>query len=93
MMILVYGLLAVSGLFALFAVALLVTELMAVNRLMDLNKQLMILVAGKDEKPESTLRALVALDKPPQKKLKGIADGKKEAKKPTNTDYQMTIGV
>ena len=64
-----------------------------VGRVDETNKQLMILVAGKEEKPESALRALVALNKPPQGKLKGIADGKKEDKESTNIDYRMTIGV
>lgn len=65
----------------------------AVKQITKLNNQLLIVVAGKDEKPESALRALVALNKPPQGKLKGIADGKKDKKKPTNTDYTMSIGV
>ena len=73
--------------------AYLIILLKVINQLTKVNEQLLIVVAGKDKKPESALRALVALNKPPQGKLKGIADGKKEDKKPTNTDYQMTIGV
>jgi len=63
----------------------------AVNRLAEVNKQLLVVVVGKDGKPEA-LRALVALNKPPQGKLKGIADGKKEDKKSTNMNYTMEIG-
>ena len=81
------------GILVLFCVALIIALLKSSNRIIEINKQLMILVAGKEDKPESALRALVALNKPPQGKLKGIADGKKEDKKPTNTDYTMTIGV
>lgn len=84
------------GLLVLLAHALLFALLKSNNRIVETNKQLLILVAGREGKPEqagATMRALVASAKPPQGKLKGIADGKKEDKKPTNTDYQMTIGV
>ena len=81
------------GILVLFCIALLIALLKSSNRIIEINKQLLVVVAGKNEKPESALRALVALNKPPQGKLKGIADGKKENKKPTNVDYQMTIGV
>lgn len=92
MSILIYVLLVMIGLLALFAIALLVAELRVVNRLAEVNKQLLVVVAGKDEKPEA-LRALVALNKPPQGKLKGIANGKEKDKKPTNTDYMLEVGV
>lgn len=81
------------GVLVLFCIALLIALLKSSNRIVEINKQLMLLVAGKEEKPESALRALVALNKPPKGKLKGIADGKKEDKKPTNIDYTMSIGV
>lgn len=94
MSILIYVLLALIGLLALFAIALLVAELRVVNHLAEVNKQLLIVVAGKDEKPESALRALVALNKPPQGKLKGIADGKKKKdEKPANINYTMGVGI
>ena len=93
MSIVIYTLLAVIGLLALFAITLLMVELRIVNRLVEANKQLLIVVAGKDQKPEA-LRALVASAKPPQKKLKGIAGDKKDkSKKPENTNYTMSIGV
>jgi len=80
------------GVLVLFCIALLIALLKSSNRIIEINKQLLVVVAGKDEKPEA-LRALVALNKPPQGKLKGIADGKKKDTKPTNTDYTMEIGV
>ena len=92
MSVLIYVLLIIIGLLALFAIALLVAELRVVNHLAEVNKQLLVVVAGKDEKPEA-LRALVALNKPPQGKLKGIAGEKKKDNKPKNTDYTMEIGV
>ena len=91
MALMIYVLLVVIGILAIFAVTLLMAELKVVNRLMDVNKQLILLVAGKEPKPESAMRALVALNKPPKKNLKGIADGKKE-KKSTNTNYTIGIG-
>lgn len=92
MTIAIYALLVIIGLLALFAIALLVAELRVVNRLAEVNKQLIILVAGKESKPEA-LRALVASNKPPQGKLKGIANEKKKEKKPTNTNYTLEVGV
>ena len=62
-----------------------------IKRLADTNKQLLILIAGKEVKPEA-LRALVASNKPPQGKLKGVATGKKDMDKSKNTDYTMQIG-
>lgn len=87
-----YELLALIGLLALFAIIILVAELRVVNRLTETNKRLLIIVAGQDVKPEA-LRALVAVDRPPQKELKGIAEEKKKDKKPENTNYTMKIGV
>jgi len=91
MTILIYTLLVVIGVAAILAIIHLLALLKVVNRLAEVNRQLLIVVAGKDEKPEA-LRALVTLNKPPQGKLKGIADGKKKDKKSTNTDYVMEIG-
>ena len=73
--------------------AYLIILLKVINQLTKVNEQLLIVVAGKEPKPESALRALVASAKPPQGKLKGIADGKKDNKKPTNTDYSIEVGV
>ena len=80
------------GILVIFCMALLTALLKSSDRIIEINKQLLVVVAGKDEKPEA-LRALVALNKPPQGKLKGIADGKKEDKKPANTDYMVAIGT
>ena len=87
---LIAGLLIVIGLFT--AVICFVVRLLsiAVHQITDTNKQLILLVAGQNEKPE-TLRALVASNKPPQKVIPGIASGKKD--KPINTDYTLKIGV
>jgi len=84
--------LLLGGLFGVFSYILLMILLKVVNRLAEVSKQLLIVVAGKDLKPEA-LRALVASNKPPQGKLKGIATGKKKDDKPKNTDYTMEIGV
>lgn len=93
MTIVIYTLLVLIGLLALFAISLLVTELRVVNRLVDTNKQLLLFAVGKSEKPE-VLRALVASAKPPQGGLKGIANNKKgKNDKSKNTDYTMSIGV
>ena len=80
-----------AGILVLFSTALLIALLKSTSRIIEVNKQLLIVVAGRDDKPES-LRALVASNKPPQKPLKGIATGKK-SEKPANTDYVMEIGV
>lgn len=88
----IYVLIAVIVLLATFAVIHLRTQLKVVNRLMEVNKQLILLTAGKEAKPEA-LRALVASEKPPQGKLRGIATGKKkDEKRPANTNYALTIG-
>lgn len=81
-----------AGILVLFCIALLIALLKSTSRIIEVNKQLLIVVAGKDDKPES-LRALVASNKPPQKILSGIAKKKDKDKKPENTDYQMTIGM
>ena len=91
MTVVIYVLLIIIGVVAILAISHLLAMLKIINHLAEVNKRLLIVVAGKDEKPEA-LRALVALNKPPQGKLKGIADGKKEDKKPTNTDYVLEIG-
>ena len=85
--------LLLSAMLGIFSYILLVALLKITNRLAEVNKQLIILVAGEKTKPEA-LRALVASARPPQGKLKGIADGKKKKKeKSDNTDYTMKIGV
>ncbi len=61
------------------------------DRVTETNKQLMILAVGKEAKPE-TLRALVASQKPPQGKLKGIATKPVKEKEPTNQDFTLNIG-
>lgn len=82
------------GILVLFCIALLMALLKSSNRIIEINKQLLIVVAGREPKPESALRALVASAKPPQGKLRGIADDKKKKDdKPKNTNYMMEIGV
>ena len=93
MNIIIPALVIVSALVVVIIVMLLGLLVNTIGRLQDTNKQLMLIVAGKEEKPEHALRALVASNKPPQGKLKGIATGKKkEEKKPTNVNYELTIG-
>ena len=92
MPIVAYVAIAIISVFALIIVVLLGTLLEYSYRRLDAtNKQLMLLVAGKEEKP-ATLSALVASQKPPQKNLKGIASGKKKDKKPANTNYTLEVG-
>ncbi len=92
MPIVAYVAIAIISVFASIIIVLLGTLLAcSLRRLDGTNKQLMILVAGKEGKPE-TLRALVASSKPPQKNLKGIASGKKKDKKPANTNYTLEVG-
>lgn len=82
--------------FVFFSYVLLKALLKAVKQVTETNKQLLIVVAGQSGKPETTgaiMRTLVASEKPPQGKLRGIAPAKKEPKKPSNTDYKMQIGV
>ncbi len=90
-MTVIIALLISAGLLAISGIALLMMGLKLINRLVETNKQLLIVVAGKEAKPE-TLRALVASNKPPQKKLHGIANGKGKKKNPVNTDYTLAIG-
>ena len=80
-----------SALIMVIIIMLLGALIISTGRVNETNKQLMILVAGKDAKPEA-LRALVASSKPPRKKLPGIS-GKKKDDKPTNTNYTMEIGT
>ena len=86
----IWGLILVLWLLAL-ATILVIALLSTVKRLADTNKQILILMAGKETKPEATLRALVASDRPPRKPLPGIATEKKDDK-PKNTDYTLQIG-
>ena len=80
-----------AGVLVLFCTAILIALLKSTSRIIEINKQLLIIVAGKDAKPE-TLRALVATSKPLQGKLKGVATGEKEDKKPVNKDYTLVVG-
>ena len=91
---LIAGLFILVGLFGGFASILLIALLRVVNRVAEVNRQLIILVAGQNEKPEA-LRALIASAKPPQGKLRGIAGGDKKTKteNPANTNYTMSIGI
>ncbi len=82
----------VSALVVVIISVLLGALVISIGRINETNSQLMILVAGKNEKPE-TLRALVASAKPPKKVLPGIAQGKKETEKNKNTNYVMKVGV
>ena len=87
----IIGLLILTGLLAISGIAFLMIGLKLINRLVETNKQLLIVVAGKETKPE-TLRALVASNKPPQGKLKGIANEKDKKESPVNTDYTLAVG-
>jgi hypothetical protein len=93
--VLIPWLIALAGLFVVFVLAIILLKV--INRVVETNKQLLILLAGQGGKPEvsgATMRALVASEKSPQGKLHGIAPGKKkEVKKPDNIDYKMQIGV
>jgi len=70
------------------------TLISVVNRTTEINKQLLLVIAGKEDKPE-TLRALVAQDRQPSKPLAGVAagivKGKKEEKS-KNQDYIISVG-
>lgn len=87
-----FGLLLLAGFLVGQSFVILGLFRQAVNRLAEVNKQLLIVVAGKEEKPESALRALVASSKPPQGKLGGIANKKAKDDKPKNTNYTMSVG-
>ena len=86
------GCLILLGIFGSISCGLLVLLFNVVGQVTLTNKQLLIFLAGKETKP-GALRALVASSKPPQGKLRGIANGKEKDKKPANTDYTMKIGV
>lgn len=89
----ILGLAILAGLFGIVLGVFFLILLKVVNRLTETNKQLLIVVAGKDGKVES-LRALVASAKLPKKTIPGITGKKnKENKKPENTDYKMSIGI
>ena len=95
MEILSFWTLLLAGMFGIFSYVLLMILLKVVNRLAEVNKQLLIVVAGRDEKPEA-LRALVASNRPPRKNLAGIAGpqkGKNDKPKSTNQNYTMKVGV
>lgn len=92
MAILIPMVIIISALVIVMFVILAGALVISVGRLNETNKQLLIVVAGKDEKPE-TLRALVASNKPPQKVIPGIAGGKKKDDKQRNTNYTMSVGV
>lgn len=92
MEVLILWALLLAGMFGIFSYVLLMVLLKTTNRLAEVNKQLLIVVAGKDKK-SGALRALVASSKPPQGKLKGIADGEKKDEKTKNTDYIVSIGT
>lgn len=91
MEIVIFWSLIVVGLFAIFSYVLMMVLLKVVNQLTVVNKTLLLLVAGKDGKPE-TLRALVASERPPQGKLQGIANKGKKEDKPKNMNYTLEIG-
>ncbi len=91
MAILIPMVITISTLIVVIIVILLGALVLSNGRLVDMNKQLMLLVAGKETKPE-TLRALVASNKPPQKKLKGIVNEKNKKKGSVNTDYTLVVG-
>jgi hypothetical protein len=70
--------------------------LKAVAHINRVNSQLLLVIAGKEQKPE-TLRALVASERRPTKDLSGVAAGIKEDKKKketetNNKDYSMSVG-
>lgn len=80
----------ICGVLMLFCIVLLRALFKSTDRIIDMNKKLLILAMGR-EKNVDGLRALVASEKPPQSKLRGIATGKKEDK-PKNTNYTVQIG-
>jgi hypothetical protein len=87
----VLAILASSLLFISFI--LLFALLKSNSRIIEINKHLMILIAGKEKTPD-TMRALVAADRQPKTNLPGISNKKDEKKKETsaNKDYVMSIG-
>lgn len=91
MTIFIWGLI-IMGLLVLAVCLLTVALLNVVKQLTDMNKKLLILAMGR-EKNVDGLRALVASEKPPQGKLRGITTNDKKDPKPKNTGYTMQIGV
>jgi len=70
------------------------TLITVVNRTTEINKQLLLVIAGKEDKPEM-LRALVAQDRQPSKPLAGVATGivkGKKEEKSKNQDYVISVG-
>jgi len=84
--------LLLTGMFGIFSCILLMVLLRVTNRLADVNKQLLIFLAGKEPKPEA-LRALITSDKPPQGKLRGVGGEKKKEDEGGNTNYTIKAGV
>jgi len=87
-----FGMLAVIGLFLALICFIMRLLSKAVYQITETNKQLLIVVAGRDDKPDS-LRALVASSKSPKKVIPGIVNEKKKDNKSENSDYKMSIGV
>ena len=88
----IIGILSIfCGMLVLFCAPLVIALVILINRIIDMNKKLMILTMGR-EKNVDGLKALVASDRPPQKPLPGIATNKKDDK-PKNTNYTMQVGV
>jgi len=81
------------GLLVVLIYALVIALLKVIKQITETNKQLLIVVAGKEEKPDSALKALVASNRPPRKNLAGIAGPKKKDTKTENTNFTMKIGV
>lgn len=68
--------------------------LKATSHVTKVNSQLLLLIAGKEQGPE-TMRALVAHDRKPPQSLKSVATGivkEKKEDKPKNQDYTMSVG-
>jgi len=93
-------LIVLIGLLGMFvyalAMALGTTKRMA-DRLVETNKQLMVMISHRDGGPDAA-RALLAASKPPQKNLSGIS-GEKKKQKPLKTadkkaaGFSMDVGV
>ncbi|KKM78378.1 hypothetical protein LCGC14_1360540 [marine sediment metagenome] len=88
-----FGMLAVIGLFLALICFIMRLLSKAVYQITETNKQLLIVVAGKGEKPESALRTLVASDRPPKKVIPGIAEKKQKSDENKNSNYTMRIGI
>lgn len=91
-MSIITGCLILLGIFGSISCGLLILLFNVVGQVTLTNKQLLIFLAGKEAKPEA-LRALVASAKPPQGKLKGIANEKMKGKKSKNTNFTFEVGA